>query len=101
MPKLCFQIFIAGKTNRNDELVRNYRQACEKNLAPNSFELTVIDLVRNHSLAEQYKILATPTIIRTRPSPEKRVIGSLTLEGADKALHFLLEDLNHTKHEKS
>ena len=101
MPKISFQIFIAGKTNRNDDLVRNYQQACENNLAPNSFQLTVIDLARNQPLAEKHKILATPTIIRTSPLPQKRVIGSLNGDGADKALKFLLEDLNHTKHEKS
>ena len=101
MPKMFFQIFIAGKSNRNEELVKNYQQACNALLLPNSFELTVIDLARNSQLAEEHKILATPTIIRSRPSPEKRVIGNLSQEGAVKALRFLLEDLNHTQHEKS
>lgn len=101
MPKLGFHIFIAGSSLRNEELVRYYRQACQDHLGRHQFELTVTDLTRNAQLAEQHKILATPTIIRSYPLPEKRVIGSLTPEGAVKALQFLLEDLNHTRHEKS
>lgn len=101
MPKLSFQILVAGKSNRNDDLVRNFEQACNHQLLPDSFELTIVDLSRNAGLAERHKILATPTIIRLRPLPEKRVIGNLSPEGATKALLFLLEDLNSTQHEKS
>ncbi|WP_132052684.1 circadian clock KaiB family protein [Pseudocnuella soli] len=101
MAKLNFQIFIAGKSSRNSLLVRYFEEACGSLLAPNSFEITVIDLARNAQLAEQHKILATPTISRLRPLPEKRIIGSLTQEGAQKALTFLTEDLNHSQHEKS
>jgi len=101
MPKLSFQIFIAGKSNRNNQLVRNYKEACQARLNSHSYELTVIDLASNPQLAEHHKILATPTILRNRPAPERRVIGNLSPDGALQALTFLIEDLNHTKHEKS
>lgn len=101
MAKLCFQIFIAGKSNRNDQLVHFYKEACHSFLSEGTYEIKVIDLTRNAELAEQHKILATPTISRIRPAPEKRVIGNFTREGAVRALTFLIEDLNDTKYEKS
>jgi hypothetical protein len=45
--------------------------------------------------------LATPTITRINPSPEKRVIGNFSREGAARALIFLIEDLNDKNYEKS
>lgn len=101
MARLCFHIFIAGKSSRNDQLVRYYQEACEAVLEKNAYEIKVIDLLRNPQLAEQHKILATPTICRICPSPEKRIIGKLSTEGALQAITFLTEDLNHIKHDKS
>lgn len=101
MAKLCFQIFIAGKSHRNDQLVHFYKEACQSHLAEHSYAINVIDLTRNAQLAEQHKILATPTISRISPAPEKRVIGNLSREGAVRALTFLVEDLNDTQYEKS
>ena len=101
MAKLCFNIFIAGKSNRNDQLVNFYKEACHTYLAPGSYEIKVIDLTRNAQLAEHHKILATPTISLISSTSEKRVIGSFTQEGAVRALTFLIENINDTKHEKS
>lgn|SRR5690242_11835936 len=101
MAKLCFQIFVAGKSHRNDQLVHFYTEACHSYLSEGTYEIKVIDLIRNAPLAEQHKILATPTITRISPSPEKRVIGNFSREGAARALIFLIEDLNEKKYEKS
>ncbi|HJW16257.1 MAG TPA: circadian clock KaiB family protein [Flavisolibacter sp.] len=101
MVKLCFQIFISGKSHRNDQLVRVYQEACQSYLADNTYEINVIDLIRNPQLAERHKILATPTISRIKPAPEKRIIGNLTPAGAMQALTFLTEDLKDTQYEKS
>ena len=101
MAKLCFQIFIAGTSHRNDQLVNFYKEACHSYLTTGTYEIKVIDLTRNVQLAEHHKILATPTISLISQVAEKRVIGSFTREGAVRALTFLIEDLNDTKHEKS
>lgn len=68
MAKLCFQIFIAGKSHRNDQLVHFYKEACQSHLEEGTYEIKVIDLIRNAHLAEVHKILATPTICRIKPS---------------------------------
>jgi circadian clock protein KaiB len=97
MAKLCFHIFIAGKSSRNEQLVRHYQEACQALLDSHTYELTIIELLREPQQAERHKILATPTICRTNPAPEKRIIGNFSAEGALQALRFLTEDINHTR----
>lgn len=101
MPKISFQIFIAARSNRNGQLVQTFEEACAAHFRAGSYEVTVIDLSQEPQLAEQHRILATPTVLRNRPAPERRVIGSLTSDGALQAVAFLTEDLNNNQHEKS
>jgi circadian clock protein KaiB len=46
--------------------------------APYEFEIVVIDVLENPQIAEEEKILATPTLIKESPSPLKRIIGDLS-----------------------
>ena len=41
-------------------------------------ELAVIDVSQFPQLAEQNKVLATPTLVRERPLPRRKVIGDLS-----------------------
>jgi circadian clock protein KaiB len=42
------------------------------------YELSVIDVLENPQLAEDDKILATPTLIKKLPPPMRRLIGDLS-----------------------
>ena len=42
------------------------------------YELKIIDVFKNPQLAEDEKILATPTLSRVLPPPVKRIIGDLS-----------------------
>ncbi len=37
-----------------------------------------VDLLVNPEEAERYNIMVTPTLIRTHPKPEKKIIGDLS-----------------------
>jgi len=100
MARISFQIFIAGRSNRNSQLVRLYEEACQSLLDVNTYEINVIDLTRHPQLAEKHKVLATPTILRSKPLPERRVIGGLNADGPMQALRFLIDDLKKMKNEK-
>jgi len=100
MARISFQIFIAGRSNRNSQLVRLYEEACQSLLDANTYEINVIDLTRHPQLAEKHKVLATPTILRIKPLPERRVIGGLNADGPMQALRFLIDDLKKLKNEK-
>lgn len=75
-----FTLFVAGATERSDAARSNLRALCEARLM-DSYELTVIDVMREPELAEEHHILATPTVIRLSPLPQRRVIGDLSDQG--------------------
>ena len=55
----------------------NLRRICEQELA-GQYALEIIDVLENPQLAEDEKILATPTLIKQLPPPLRRVIGDLS-----------------------
>ncbi|MFE0255087.1 circadian clock KaiB family protein [Streptomyces sp. NPDC059010] len=75
-----FMLFVAGATERSDAARSNLRTLCESRLV-DCYELTVIDVMQQPELAEENRILATPTVIRLSPPPQRRVIGDLSDQG--------------------
>jgi circadian clock protein KaiB len=57
--------------------VANLRRICEQELQ-NLYELEIIDVLENPQLAENDRILATPTLIKQLPPPLRRVVGDLS-----------------------
>jgi circadian clock protein KaiB len=53
------------------------QRICEVDLQ-GKYELLVIDVLENPQLAEDEKILATPTLTKNLPLPLRRVIGDLS-----------------------
>jgi circadian clock protein KaiB len=70
-------LYVAGSTPRATTAIENLRRICEKDLK-GRYDLQVIDVLKNPELAEQDKILATPTLIKQLPPPLRRVIGDLS-----------------------
>jgi circadian clock protein KaiB len=71
-------LYVTGQSVRSERAVANLRRICDRLRAP--CEMTVVDVLERPQLAEQEKILATPTVIRDRPLPRRRVIGDLSDE---------------------
>jgi len=42
------------------------------------YSLRIVDVLENPQLAVDAKILATPTLVKTVPPPERRIIGDLS-----------------------
>lgn len=84
--KWNLRLYVAGDSPKSRTALANLRALCEQHLAGN-YEIEVIDLLKNPSLAKAHQILAIPTLIRQLPEPIKRVIGDLS--DADKALFSL------------
>ena len=68
---------MTGKTPRAERAIANLRQICETDLQ-GEYELEIIDVLEHPQLAEDEKILATPTLIKRLPPPLRRVIGDLS-----------------------
>lgn len=77
MDKFKLRLYITGKTPKSERAIANIKDICEKELQ-GLYELSVIDVLENPQLAENEKILATPTLIKDLPPPLKRIIGDLS-----------------------
>jgi len=70
-------LYVTGKTPRSEKAIDNIRHICEAELGGN-YELIVVDVLQNPRLAEDEKIMATPTLIKELPPPLRRLIGDLS-----------------------
>lgn len=77
MANFILKLYITGHTPRADHAIVNMKRICEEEL-DSSYELVVIDVLEHPQLAEDEKILATPTLIKTLPPPLRRIIGDLS-----------------------
>jgi len=75
--KFRFKLYVAGQTPRSQQAVTNLRQLCEESL-PGRYDMEVIDVLQHPDLAEDERILATPTLVKLSPTPIRRVIGDLS-----------------------
>ena len=77
LSRYLLRLFVTGKSLRTTTAVNNLRRICEQELA-GAYELEIIDVLEYPDLAEDEKILATPTLIKSLPLPLRRVIGDLS-----------------------
>lgn len=71
------KLFITGQSPRSRLAIRNLKRVCETQLA-DRVELQIIDVLERPQLAEEEKVLATPTLIKELPPPARRIIGDLS-----------------------
>jgi circadian clock protein KaiB len=71
------KLYVTGTSPRAELAVANLRRICEQELH-GEYELQIIDVLKHPQLAEDEKILATPTLIKQLPPPLRRVIGDLS-----------------------
>ena len=95
MTMFVFKIFVAGLSPRNKDLIASFRETCSTRLGE-KYQIQVIDILKDPAKADEKKILATPTIIREKPMPEKRIIGDFRENSqSQQALNFLTEDISN------
>ena len=71
------RLFVTSASSRTGTAIANLRRICEQELA-GQYDLEIIDVLEFPDLAEDEKILATPTLIKSLPLPLRRVIGDLS-----------------------
>jgi circadian clock protein KaiB len=83
MGKFKLRLYVTGKTAKSERAIANLKIICDSELK-NRYILQVIDVLDNPQLAEDERIIATPTLIKDLPPPLKRIIGDLS--NAEKVL---------------
>lgn len=71
------RLYVAGQTPRSVMAFNNLKTICDEHLA-GRYEIEVVDLLVDPTLARGDQILALPTLIRRLPPPVKKIIGDLT-----------------------
>ena len=76
MTTYSFRLYVVGQGERSLTAEANLRALCDARL-PSGYEIDIIDATECPDMAEEQRILATPTVVRTAPLPQRRVIGDL------------------------
>jgi circadian clock protein KaiB len=74
--ELRLKLFVAGDSPRAREAASNLARLCEQML-PDEVVVETVDVLEHPDLAEAYRILTTPTVLREAPPPVRRATGDL------------------------
>jgi circadian clock protein KaiB len=90
------KLYVAGNTPNSVRALKTLNNILEQEFQ-GVYALKVIDVLKNPQLAEEDKILATPTLSKILPPPVRKIIGDLSdrekvLIGLDLLYDELRED---------
>ncbi|PSF39469.1 circadian clock protein KaiB [Aphanothece hegewaldii CCALA 016] len=77
MNKYTLKLYITGNSIKSQRAIANLFRICKEEL-DDQYIVEIIDVLEQPQLAEQEKILVTPTLIKQLPPPLQRIIGDLT-----------------------
>lgn len=77
MSGYALKLYVTGDTPRAQRAISTLKRLCEQELG-GQYEMIVIDVLERPQLAEDERILATPTLIKQLPPPLRRIIGDLS-----------------------
>ena len=75
--KYVLKLYVTGETHRSQTVLKNLKEILDEDYK-GVYSLKVIDVIKQPQLAEDDKILATPTLIKILPPPVARIIGDLS-----------------------
>ena len=71
------RLYVAGQTSNSVRAFANLKKICEEHLK-GEYNIEIIDLLENPTLAKGDQILALPTLVRKLPPPMRKIIGDLS-----------------------
>lgn len=75
--KYVLRLYVTGMTPRSQEAIKSIEKMCDEHLK-GRYELEVVDIYQQPSLAKGDQILAAPTLVKKLPLPLRRIIGDLS-----------------------
>ncbi|NJM69625.1 MAG: circadian clock protein KaiB [Scytonema sp. RU_4_4] len=94
------KLYVAGNTTNSVRALKTLKNILEQEFQ-GVYALKVIDVLKSPQLAEEDKILATPTLSKILPPPVRRIIGDLSdRERVLIGLDLLYEELNEDDQEQ-
>jgi circadian clock protein KaiB len=71
------RLYVTGATARSARAIANIKALCER-LVPGEYRLEVVDIYQQPELARNAQLVAAPTLLKSRPPPERRLVGDLS-----------------------
>ena len=71
------KLYITGMTPNSRKAVENVKNICEEHLK-GRYQLQIIDIYQQPTLAIGEQIIAVPTLIKKLPNPLRRLIGDMS-----------------------
>src|ERR1700756_4080997 len=72
-----FRLYVSGARDRSSRAIANIRAFCERHLK-GRYDLLVVDIYQQPSLALDHQIIAAPTLVKSEPLPPKRLVGDFS-----------------------
>ncbi len=71
------KLYIMGDSSKSQRAIANIFRICREELS-DLYTVEIIDVLEQPQLAEQDKILVTPTLVKQLPPPLQRIIGDMS-----------------------
>lgn len=75
--RLLLRLYIAGHAPNSLHAIANARTICEEHF-PSAHDLEIVDMLDDPRRAQADGILVTPTLLKLRPLPTRRIVGGLS-----------------------
>jgi circadian clock protein KaiB len=75
--KVFLKLYITGMSENSLRAIQNITLLCDRYLN-GRFDLEIIDIYKSPSVAEEQKIIFSPSLVRQFPLPKKTFIGDLS-----------------------
>lgn len=75
--KYRFRLYVAGDAPNSAQAQANLIALCQTHL-PDSYEIEVVDVLKEPMIALKDDVLMTPTLLKLSPDPVRRIVGALS-----------------------
>jgi circadian clock protein KaiB len=75
--KYTLKLFVIGMSLGSIRAIENIKEICEEFLK-GRYDLEIIDIHLNPNSMFENDIIASPTLIKSKPAPRKKLIGDLS-----------------------
>ena len=75
--KYVLRLYVTGLTPRSTRAITTVRDVCEKHLQ-GRYELEIVDVYQQPGRISTDQIVATPTLVRSLPAPQRFVVGDMS-----------------------
>ena len=76
-PRFKFRLYVAGTTQNSTRATANLTAFCAAHLA-HRHEIEIVDVLQQPKRAMADSIFMTPTLVKIAPTPDRRMVGTLS-----------------------